>query len=459
MSYTHRGLESAFSRAMRPVHSFMEMETAGGILLIVATLVALVWANSPFHEAYHHIAHFPIALKLGSFQIEHSLAHWVNDALMVIFFFVVGLEIKHELSIGALSTPRKAALPFFAAVGGMIFPALIYFAFNHEGGPAQKGWGIPMATDIAFAVGVLILLGKNLPTSLKVFLLAVAIVDDLGAVLVIAAFYTEQISAQALGVAALMFGITFFLQKAGVRRLIPYIFLGIVSWAAILLSGIHATIAGVVLGLMTPSIAFYSRKDLPDKVEKLSKSLVQKLNQSKGEDKLNEDALHAIHKLEDTLVESQPVLERLVHALHPWVTFGIIPLFAFVNAGVHIEGASVQELVTHPIAAGVILGLFFGKPIGVVLLSWIAVQFKLADLPHGLNWKHMFGVGCLAGIGFTMALFISGLALKSAPELEMFSKMGILLGSLCSAIVGGGFLYFLAQSGKSAQSEAHKKAA
>lgn len=448
MSYTNKNLEKAFQSAMQPVHSFMHMEAAGGILLILATLVALIWANSPWHEVYHHIAHLPIALKLGAFSVEHSLAHWVNDALMVIFFFVVGMEIKKELSVGALSTPKKAALPIFAALGGMIAPAIIYYAFNNQGDVATRGWGIPMATDIAFAVGVLILLGKRLPVALKIFLLAVAIADDLGAVLVIAIFYTEQISGPALGSAAAAFAITYFIQKAGVKSVIPYVVLGIVAWAAVLFSGIHATIAGVVLGFLTPVVALYHKKNLPDKVEKLSQSIVKGLKGSPGEE-IDGHTLEQMHELSHYIEESQPILERLVHALHPYVTFGIIPLFAFVNAGVHIEGASFVELIQHPIAAGVILGLFFGKPIGIVLFSFLAVKMKIADLPKGLSWTHMIGVGCLGGIGFTMALFVSGLALTPQPELEMYSKMGILLGSLASAIAGSVILFMVSKTTKS----------
>jgi NhaA family Na+:H+ antiporter len=403
---------------------------------MACTFAAMVMANSPFGAIYEHFIHLNLGLTIGDVDIHKSLLHWVNDGLMVIFFFVVGLEIKRELMFGELSSPRKAALPMFAALGGMIGPALIYYIINPEGAGA-RGWGIPMATDIAFAVGVISLLGKRVPFSLKVFLLALAIVDDLGAVLVIAMFYTDQISGSALGLASGVLGLTYLFKKAGVRSIFVYVLLGIVAWAAVLTSGIHATIAGVLLGFMTPATAWYKKGSLVDKVTALTNRLVASIKGEKAQHdiELNQETKAVLHELHELSNEAESPLDRLIHILHPWVSFFIMPVFALVNAGVVIGDLSFATVAAHPVAQGVTLGLFLGKPIGIIAASFLAIRFKLGQLPEGVNWVQLIGAGCLGGIGFTMALFISGLALAQT-DMEVYSKLGILAASVLSVVLG-----------------------
>lgn len=378
-------------RLLSPLQRFAAIEASSGLLLLGVTAIALIWANSPWKETYHHLIELPISLTVGEWSLRHSLHHWVNDGLMVIFFFLVGMEIKREMVQGELSTLKKSALPMVAALGGMIVPATIYAFLNHNS-PTHHGWGIPMATDIAFAVGVLALFSKRVPFALKVFLLALAIVDDLGAVLVIAIFYTADLSSHALAAAAGLTGLVVFLQIARVKAFWVYWVIGAGVWLCVLKSGVHATVAGVVLGLLTP------------------------LNVIDKEDK-------------------QSPLEILVESLHGWVSFGIMPVFAFVNAGVSLTDVSIANLVTAPLSLGIILGLWLGKPIGIFALSWIACRLGIAELPRGVKWKHILAAGAIAGIGFTMALFIASLA-GFDPHLTTYSKIGILLGSALSAIMG-----------------------
>lgn len=428
--------QSVVKGVLSPVESFFAMETASGILLMITTIVAMIWANSPFYHSYEMMLELPVGIKLGGIDVTKSLHHWVNDGIMVIFFFVVGLEIKRELIVGELSSPRKAALPMFAALGGMIAPALIYTFFNHSGIGAS-GWGIPMATDIAFAVGILTLMSRKVPLSLKIFLLALAIVDDLGAVLVIALFYTSEIMASALGVAAAAIFATLFIKYAGIRKLMIYWVLGVIVWFAVLKSGVHATVAGVILGLMTPVSPFYNLKTIPDKFRQLVDRISSGISSANTQyTQLSNETFHDIESLEEIVVESRSPLDRLIHMLHPWVSYAIMPLFALFNAGVHISGDfTISSFVSQPIALGVIFGLVIGKPVGVLLFSWLAVKFNLAQLPSGVTWFHMTAVGFLAGIGFTMALFVGHLALK-VPEVEIYSKLGILVASVISGIIG-----------------------
>lgn len=428
--------EKVVKQILTPLERFAALEASSGIVLVIVTLIALFWANSPWYETYEHLIETPISIAIGAFSMSYSLHHWVNDGLMVIFFFVVGLEIKRELTIGELSTPRKAALPMVAAVGGMVFPALIYAHFNHDG-IGSSGWGIPMATDIAFAVGVLTLLSKKVPVSLKVFLLALAIVDDLGAVLVIAVFYTEQIATQALGLAFLGVFVTLFFKYAGVRKLWVYWLMGIFVWFNVLNSGVHATVAGVILGLLTPVMPLHRMMDVAEKFKSLVAAIAARpIKKEDGSVAISNETNHDLDELDRLATESRSPVDRLIHSLHPWVSFGIMPIFAFVNAGVHLKGDfTLTEFFSQPIAIGVILGLFIGKPLGVMITSWAAIKLNIAQLPQGVTWRHMLSVGFLAGIGFTMALFIGHLALK-APEIEMYSKLGILVGSLFSAIAG-----------------------
>ncbi len=434
---------------LSPVEQFLAMETASGILLMLTTIIALVWANSSYYYVYEHFIHTPFAFKIGTLNIEKSFQHWVNDGLMVIFFFVVGLEIKRELFLGELSSPRKAALPMFAALGGMVVPASLYALFN-VGDVGAQGWGIPMATDIAFAVGVLTLMNRRVPFSLKIFLLALAIVDDLGAVLVIAFFYTDEIARNALGYAAIGFGLISLLKFSGIRKLTVYVLLGILIWFAVLKSGIHATIAGVILGLLTPLEPFYDKDKVLTDIDNLSSNLADelKVTQEEGVQELSDETQHKLENIAELIHGSHSPLDTWIHRLHPWVSYFIMPLFALVNAGVHIEGVAFSDFITNNISLGVIVGLFVGKPIGVMLFSYIAVKTNVAELPKGVNWYQMLCVGFLAGIGFTMALFVSNLALSGEPGLETFSKTGILAASVLSAIFGAGLLYF---------SKGHKK--
>ena len=439
--------QKVVSTLVSPIESFLALESASGILLLLMTVLALGWANSPWHESYHSFIHLPLGLKMGAFYIEKSLAHWVNDGLMVIFFFVVGLEIKSELIRGELSSPRKAALPMFAAVGGMVVPAAIYAYFNHDS-IGVHGWGIPMATDIAFAVGVLTLLGKRVPFSLKVFLLALAIVDDLGAVLVIAFFYTSDISKEALGASGIIFAIVTLLRYSGVRSLLVYSILGVGAWFAVLQSGVHATIAGVILGLMTPLEAYRPKESIAEKMTQFARDLTNIISRSNGPG-WDKPTLKKLDDVSKTINESKSPLERIIYFLHPWVSYTIMPAFALVNAGVHLDLSSLQEIFQSPITLGIIFGLFVGKPAGVLLFSWLSCILKIAELPKGVTWTHMTGAGFIAGIGFTMALFISNLALS--PELETYSKVGILSASLLAAVFGVMVFMFLPKVSSSDQ--------
>ena len=401
-----------------PFGRFFRMEAGAGILLLVSALLALFWANSPYSELYHKILHYPVGIYAGALSFSFSLHHFVNEALMALFFFVVGLEIKRELSVGELASPRKAALPVFAALGGMLVPALCYLVFNPQG-PAQAGWGIPMATDIAFAVGVLSLLSKRVPFSLKIFLLALAIVDDLGAVLVIAVFYSQEISGRFLVFSGLTTFIIFCAGKAGVRNMAFYLFTGVCLWFFVLKSGVHSTVAGVILGLMCPA---RNQKGLKwENVRALSAP-----KSYKGSKKLSRE-----------ISFFYPPAHRLIEELHPYVAWIIMPMFAFFNAGVEFKsGFSFAEFGSHPVSLGILFGLLLGKPVGILLFSFLAVRLKLAVYPSGFNRRRLIGVGFLAGIGFTMALFISHLAFFGRPELAVYSKLSILIASLLALLTG-----------------------
>ena len=444
----NRRAEKVMKTILSPIDRFLRLETSGGLLLIFVTIIAMVWANSPWHEIYEHMIHTKIGISIEGFSLKMTLHEWVNDALMVIFFFLVGLEIKQELIIGELASPKKAALPMFAALGGMVVPALIYFFFNNEG-PGKPGWGIPMATDIAFAVGILSLMSRKVPFALKIFLLALAIVDDLGAVLVIALFYTENLAANPIAWSFLGLLAVSFLKYSGIRKIPVYTILGCLIWFAILKSGVHATISGVVLGLMTPVIPFIRKSDAPGKIKKVVDDLQGHLTELEEDevstnylDKETKDKLEKLHYLS---IESRSPLDRLIYLLHPIVSYFIMPTFALVNAGVNLSGVKMTALFENPISLGVILGLFIGKPLGIVLFAWLSVKTKLAQLPQHVGWYHMACVGCLGGVGFTMALFVSHLALKT-PGLETYSKLGILIASLFSALAGLLMLYFAKDS-------------
>ncbi len=392
-----------------PIQEFLHKQASGGILLILCTIIALVWANSPLAESYYHLWHTYISLDIGGLGLKYSLHHWINDGLMVIFFFVVGLEIKRELLVGELSSVKKAALPISAALGGMIFPALIYIIFNF-GTEGASGWGIPMATDIAFVVGILALLGKRVPLTLKIFVLALAIVDDIGAVLVIAIFYTSQISLTSLMIGAGLIVLLVIMNRMGMRNLLIYTIVGIALWLAFLKSGVHATVAGVLLAFTIPASARINTKKFTDETE----SLIKDFNDSgeHGKDVLtNARRLSIVDQIENNCEKILTPLQRFEQGLHPWVSFFIMPVFALANAGVEIGSGFISSL-SHPVSLGIILGLFFGKQIGVFGFSYLAVKLKLASKPEGVSWKKIYAASLLAGVGFTMSLFIGNLAFE-----------------------------------------------
>lgn len=414
---------------MQPLTRFLEIESASGLVLLACTIVALVVANSPWAGAWDAFWHTEARLGVGDWELSASLAHWVNDGLMTIFFFVVGLEIKRELVEGELRSLRKAALPILAAVGGMVVPAGIYLLLQ-SGSEGQRGWGIPMATDIAFAIGVLTLLGKRVPVGLKIFLLALAIADDIGAILVIALFYANNVSSAWLGLAALGVAVVWAMSRVGVRSVVLYGLAGAGIWLAMFYSGIHPTIAGVVLGLMTPARAWIERLSLVevmlDAVDRLDGEVDR--THAHGRSRLVGDLTRVAR-------ETLSPLERLEILLHPWVAFGIMPIFALANAGVALQ----PQAATHGVALSVAAALLIGKPLGIFAFSWLAVRLGLAQLPAGVTWKTVLGAGCLGGIGFTMSLFIANLALEGT--LLDAGKIGTLAASAVSAAVGLIWLY------------------
>ena len=423
-------------RIVRPFQDFAHKQSSGGILLIIATAIALAWANSPWGESYATLWQTKLTVGVGGFSISKDLTHWMNDGLMAVFFLVVGLEIKREILVGELSSPRSAALPVAAAVGGAVVPALIYLAIN-AGTKGAGGWGIPMATDIAFALGVLALLGKRAPATLKVFLTALAIVDDIVAVLVIALFYTSEISWGALGVGAVFLAALVVANLIGVGRTLVYAVLGVGLWLCFLLSGIHATIAGVLLALTVPATSFIN----PGAFLERSRYILDRFEDAgeKGENVLtNEERQAALHALNHATYKLEPPLHELEHTLHPWVVFAIMPIFALANAGVPI-GGSIAEALTSSVALGIVAGLVFGKQLGITLLAWLVVRLRVSELPEEIGWRHIYGASWLAGIGFTMSLFISDLAFANSQLVET-AKLGILVASLIAGVVGWAIL-------------------
>ena len=421
---------------LEPINRFLAVESAGGIVLLSAAAVALILANSSLSDAYFAFWKTKVGFSFGSFSFIHSLQHWVSDGLMAIFFFTVGLEVKRELVIGELSDFNRAILPVAAAVGGMLFPAIFYLYFQ-AGEAGEAGWGIPMATDIAFVVGILAVLGSRVPQILRVFLLSLAIVDDIGAILVIAIAYTEQIFFVPLFTAFGALLIMFLLQKLGARSFAVYTLLGIIVWFGFHESGVHATIAGVILGLMTPTKSLVNKGVFTNILSRVQATL-------HGEKW--DTAKHRGTKIRNFQRLSREVvspLEYLEDALHPWSSFVIMPVFALANAGVVIN----ISLFSHPISLSIMIGLVAGKVIGIVLLTWLAVRFFTKKLPEGLSWPVVTGGGFLGGIGFTMAMFIAGLALDSA--LLDPAKIGIIGGSLVAAILGVGILLFSLKNPKS----------
>ena len=421
---------------LRAFQEFTHLEAAGGLMLLGATAIALAWANSPWMSLYDSLWHTPIVIGVGAFGLAKPLSHWVNDGLMVVFFFVVGLEIKREVLVGELASVRRAALPAVAALGGMIVPAAIYLGLN-LGGPGSNGWGVPMATDIAFALGILALLGNRVPFGLKVFLTALAIADDLGAVLVIALFYTAELNLVALGLGLGVWVMMLILALFGVRRIGLYGLLAVILWVALLQSGIHPTIAGVLAAVTIPSTGKINTGSFRGRSRELLDRF-ELADADPGTHRLTVEQQEAVFSLSSLIREVETPLQRLEHALHPWVTFLIMPVFALANAGVVI-GSGTLTALTHPVTLGVILGLVFGKVIGVVGFAWLAVTTGLAEKPPGTSWRQFLGVGALAGIGFTMSLFIASLAFGDSPLLDN-AKVGILAASLLAGVLGAAIL-------------------
>ena len=370
---------------------FLKSDATGGILLIIATILALALVNSS--HWYEYFLHIPMEIRVGSLHLDKTLHHWINDGLMVIFFLMVGLEVKREVIAGHLSSLRQVALPTIAALGGIAVPAIVYLYFNHADPVARDGWAIPTATDIAFALGILSLLGKRVPLSLKVFLMALAIIDDLGAIIIIALFYTTDLSMISIYIASISLVVLILFNIFGVSRKSFYFAVGLVLWVSVLKSGVHATLAGVALALTIPMVA----------------------------------------KNEDGRVFSP--LKEIEHSLHPWITFFILPLFAFVNAGIDMRSLSIDQ-IAQPVPMGIALGLFLGKQLGVFGLSWLAIKLKIATLPKGSSWLMLYGVSLLTGIGFTMSLFIDSLAFSDDALFAYTDKLAILIGTLLSAVFG-----------------------
>ncbi|MEM1127410.1 MAG: Na+/H+ antiporter NhaA [Bacteroidota bacterium] len=420
---------------LRAFQQFIRMEAAGGILLLACAVLALIWANSPFVDAYTNLWNTPVTVGVGPLVIDKPLILWINDGLMAIFFFLVGLEIKREVLMGELSDAKKAGLAVAGALGGMLAPALGYVAFNW-GTETISGWGIPMATDIAFALGVLALLGKRAPLALKVFLTALAIVDDLGAVLVIALFYTAEVSMVSLGVGAGFLAALVAANKLGVRRTSVYVLLGIGLWVAFLKSGVHATIAGVLLALTIPASRVIDAPTLAERIRGLVDTFRQQAPASatKGKETLSSAQKDALHTLEVAATKADAPLMRMEHALHGWVAFFIIPVFALANAGVTI-GGDIGAAFANPVTLGIIVGLVVGKQIGIPLFAFVAVKMGVAALPDGISWRQIWGVSAICGIGFTMSLFIANLAFGD-PALLDSAKIGILTASLVSGLIG-----------------------
>lgn len=418
------------TRLLQPFQRFAAMEAAGGLLLLLATVAALAVANSSWDFWYSNLLHFPIVIGFGDRTLDGTLHFWINDGCMAFFFLLVGLEIKREMILGELSSLRRALFPLLAATGGVVVPAIIYAAFNHSQSTA-KGWGIPMATDIAFSLAILAIFGKRIPTGLKIFLTAFAIADDIAGVVVIATVYTDTLKLEMLALATLCFAACIVANRTGVIRLRVYLIIGVLLWLALLKSGVHATLAGLVVALSIPVRTFIDpRTFLARGRVRLSEFERAALEAQNPGPAMRE----SLHRLRAGLELVESPLDRLEHRIHPWVSFCIVPLFAFVNAGINIQGVHLSDLV-HPAFLGIYFGLLFGKPIGISLFSWLAVRLRIAHLPADVSWPQLYAVSWLGGIGFTISIFIANLAFGESSYYSV-ARVGILMASGTSAIVG-----------------------
>ncbi len=432
--------ERAFDQILTPLEEFIHRQTTSGILLMLSAVIALVIANSPLAETYSHILHTEVTVGGGDLTLSMSLHHWINDGLMALFFLVVGLELKRELLVGELADLRQALLPIGAAVGGMLLPALLYLAINFDG-EGFKGWGIPMATDIAFALGTLALLGKRVPPALLTFLVALAIVDDLGAVVVIALFYTAQIDVGALAAAGGILFLLIALNRGGIRRILPYALLGVLLWLALLKSGVHATLAGVFLAFTIPM------KPKLD-TERFLENTYSLLNQIKTAHEkepniiLNDQMRSRVTALADGVQLAQAPAQVLEHKMHMPSAYLVIPIFALANAGIPMDFGDLDKTLVHPVALGVIVGLVLGKVLGITGMTWLMVKLGFSQLPRGINFSHVLGMSLMGGIGFTMSIFVAELAFASNPQGLLMAKTGVLLASLIAGV--GGFVWLRA---------------
>lgn len=433
--------ERTFDRILTPFEHFIHRQTTSGLLLMGCAIIALLLANSFLAESYLHLLHTRTSIQIGSWSIEMTLHHWVNDGLMTMFFFLVGMELKREMLVGELSDIRQAALPIIAAVGGMVMPALIYLAFNPSG-EAARGWGIPMATDIAFAVGALVLLAKRVPKALITFLVALAIADDLGAVLVIAIFYTQQLSFAWLFITLGLILLLAALNFVGVRRVLPYFIVGIMLWYAMLQSGVHATLAGVLCAFAVPARPKYD----PGLFSTRSREMLGRYDASIDLDPnimTNENLQTIVQTLEKRARGVQTPLQRLEHGMHLPVAFLVIPIFALFNAGIPLHVGELGETLTHPVMLGVMLGLVVGKFVGITGACWLALRFGIGQLPGNTRFAQIAAVSLLGGIGFTMSIFIAELGFAGQEEFLLMAKTGVLAASILSGVAGYFWLRWL----------------
>lgn len=435
--------EKAFNKIATPFEHFIHAQTTTGVILMGMTIVALILANTPLYDAYMHFFHTPIALSIGNFTLSHSIHHWINDALMAVFFFLIGLEIKREILVGELSNFKVAILPILSAIGGMIFPALIYSAIN-GGGEGAMGWGIPMATDIAFAISALVLLRNRVSTSLVTFLVALAIVDDLGAVVVIALFYTNEIHTTWLLMAGGAFLVMVALNRFGIHAVLPYFVVGLFMWFFMLESGVHATIAGVIAALSIPSKPKYT----PDSFTRHTKNLLDEYESYPPctDLMMHERQKAILQNIKDKIDAVGSPSARLEHSLHLPISLVIIPLFALANAGISIDFASVGSSITQDVSLGIIMGLLFGKAIGIAGVAYLAIKLKIAAMPQNSTMSQILGVSFLGGIGFTMSIFVADLAFAGNDALVFQAKVGILSASLCAGLLGFLWLRFVAKA-------------
>ena len=435
----HAPWEQSFDKILTPFEEFIHRQTTSGFLLMGMAVIALILANGPLASAYEHILHAPVGLNIGNWSIEMTLHHWVNDGLMAVFFFVVGLELKREFVVGELANPRNAILPIAAAIGGMVIPALIYFAINPRG-DAAAGWGVPMATDIAFAIGVLALLASRVPKALITFLVALAIVDDLGAVMVIALFYTDTINIGPLMATGAFFVLLIAFNLGGIRNSIPYFVVAVFMWYALYQSGVHATLAGILGALSVPAVPKYDPARFSQRVRELMNHF--DATHRPGTSIMTNDELRAVvQSLEVGVHRVEAPLQRLEHFWHMPVAYLVIPIFALTNAGIPLTFGSMGETLNDPVMLGVLLGLVLGKFIGVTGAAWLMLKLGLAELPKDTRFVQIAGVSLLAGIGFTMSIFVAQLGFGDNAELLLMAKTGILAASLLAGVTGFVWLY------------------